>query len=574
MNRKPGIASFPASGLAANFPQPLPVLDQLTVGGTLFDAARNFPLRPALVYDGHRANWQELTEHVIAMGARLMGLGVRAGDHVGVLMPNCWDYLVIYHAIDLIGGCAVLLNARYRADDLAYVIPKADIRFLFVGGHAAEHCDYRPMLAQALPGIDAGAEQLAGIVRLKSAPKLERLIELGESRPGPWLDAAGFDALGEGVSRDAVLSRAQEVHADAIGLIIFSSGTTSRPKACMLTHRSLSLTGAAMAARFRFTEQDVVWDPLPLFHMSTMLPFAGCRATGACFIGMGHFDADAAMDLLIAERPTVQYAGFPTIISALISHASFPHYDQSRLRVNHVVGPPELLRRYATMFPGAVAVNSYGLTEASGVPCYSALDDPTDLLFETSGALFDGMVAKIVDTAGRSLHDGEAGEICLKGYAIFAGYYDDAEATADAIDADGWLHTGDLGRIGPGGRLIYDGRLKDMLKIGGENVAAVELESFLMTHPAVRMAQVIGVPDERLMEVAAAFIECDPDIPVTEAELIGHCLGKIASYKIPRYIRFVDHWPMSATKVQKFQLRQEFSPTGKIDVAAMARKAG
>jgi len=354
--------------------------------------------------------------------------------------------------------------------------------------------------------------------------------------------------------------------------MIFSSGTTSRPKACMLTHRSLCLTGAALMERFRLTAEDRIWDPLPLFHMSTMLPLAACRAAGACFVGMGHFDADQAMALLRDERPTVQYAAFPTIISALVTHPAFPEYDQSRLRINHVVGPPDLLRRYAGLFPGAVAVNSYGLTEATGVPCYSALDDPQEMLFETSGALFDGMEAYIADAHGAPVPDGVAGEICLRGFGIFAGYYDDPAATKEAVDSKGWLHTGDLGRIGPGGRLIYDGRLKDMLKIGGENVAAIELESFLMTHPAIRMAQVIGVPDERLMEVAAAYIELNPGMEMREEDVVTHCVGNIASYKIPRYVRFVTEWPMSATKVQKFALRKAFEPTGKFDIAGYARR--
>jgi acyl-CoA synthetase (AMP-forming)/AMP-acid ligase II len=313
----------------------------------------------------------------------------------------------------------------------------------------------------------------------------------------------------------------------------------------MLTHGSLSRMGAAMAGRFRLTEQDRVWDPLPLFHMSTILPMAGCRATGACFIGMGHFSADEAMDLLIERRPTVQYAGFPTIISALVTHPQFGRYDQSDLRINHVVGPVDLMRRYGTLFPGAKYVNSYGLTEGTGVPCYSEIDDPDDVLFETSGPICEGMEL-----------------------AIFG---DDAEATAAAVDAGGWLHTGDLGRIGAMGRVVYEGRLKDMLKIGGENVAAVELESFLATHPAIRMAQVVGVPDERLMEVAAAFIELNPGEALSEEDVARHCAGRIASYKIPRYVRFVESWPMSATKVQKFELLRGFTPERKIDPAGLAK---
>jgi fatty-acyl-CoA synthase len=229
------------------------------------------------------------------------------------------------------------------------------------------------------------------------------------------------------------------------------------------------------------------------------------------------------------------------------------------------------MRRYAAVFPNATYVNSYGLTEATGVPVYSNIDDPDDILFGTSGPICEGMEVAIFGPDNLPVPDGTPGEIRLRGFGIFAGYFDDPEATAAAVDTYGWLHTGDLGRIGAMGRLVYEGRLKDMLKIGGENVAAVELESFLATHPAIRMAQVVGVPDERLMEVAAAFIELNPGAQLSEEDVRRHCLGQIASYKIPRYVRFVDSWPMSATKVQKYELLRGFRPDRKIDLGAPAR---
>lgn len=543
-------------------------LQALTVGGTLARAADRFADRPALVYDGREATYAELFTQVVERARSLVGLGVQPGDHVGVLAPNCWDYVVLYYAIEMVGGCAVLLNARYRADDLAYVIPKSQISLLFVGGHAWRHCDYRPMLGEVFPEL---AGWSGGELSVAAAPALRGVIELGDERPGNWPGLAMLEAAAEGVGADAVMERAAAVEPDDVGLIIFSSGTTSRPKACMLTHGSLSRMGTAMAGRFRLTEQDRVWDPLPLFHMSTILPMAGCRATGACFIGMGHFSADEAMDLLIERRPTVQYAGFPTIISALVTHPQFDRYDQSDLRINHVVGPVDLMRRYGTLFPGAKYVNSYGLTEGTGVPCYSQIDDPDDVLFETSGPICEGMELAIFGEDDRIVPHGEPGEIRMRGFGVFAGYFDDAEATAAAVDAGGWLHTGDLGRIGAMGRVVYEGRLKDMLKIGGENVAAVELESFLATHPAIRMAQVVGVPDERLMEVAAAFIELNPGEALSEEDVARHCAGRIASYKIPRYVRFVESWPMSATKVQKFELLRGFTPERKIDPAGLAK---
>jgi acyl-CoA synthetase (AMP-forming)/AMP-acid ligase II len=542
----------------------------LTVGGTLRRAADLFGDRDALVYDGRRATYAELLAEVRDCARGLIGLGVGPGEHVGILMPNCWDAVILFYACNLIGAPAVLLNARYREDDLAYVIPKSDLAMLFVGGHAVPHVDYRPALTRIFPELadwSGGGRLHAG-----GAPMLRRVVEMGEARPGPWPSQSAVAAAAVGVDDARLDALIDRVTPDDVGLMMFSSGTTARPKACMLRHRSLCQTGAALAERFRLTPDDRVWDPLPLFHMSTMLPLAACRHAGACFVGMAHFEAGAALDLFERERITVNYAGFPTIVSAIAAHPRFAGWDQSALRINHVVGPPDLLRRYQQQFPGAVLVNSYGLTEATGVPCYSDLDDPPELLCETSGRLFDGMEAMIADpSTGARLPDGEAGEIRLRGFCLFAGYYRDPAATAEAIPADGWLRTGDLGRIGPGGRLIYDGRIKDMLKIGGENVAAVEVESFLMTHPQIRMAQVIGVPDDHLMEVAAAYVELHDDGALAEEEVVRHCLGRIATYKVPRYVRFVREWPMSATKVQKFKLRQDFEATGKLDVAAMTR---
>lgn len=544
------------------------LLHPLTVGGSLVHAAERHADRPALVYDGRKATYAELLSHVLERARTLIALGVKPGDHVGVLAPNSWDYVILYYAIEMVGGCAVLLNARYRADDLAYAVPKSQISLLIVGGHAWRFCDYRPILTEAFPELGRWG---GGPLSLTQAPALRTIIEIGDDRPGPWPQFETMQTSAADTSAQDVIERAAAVTPGDIGLIIFSSGTTSRPKACMLTHVSLSRMGLAMAARFRLTAQDRVWDPLPLFHMSTILPLAGCRATGACFIGMSHFSADAAMELLIAHRPTVQYAGFPTIISALVTHPDFARYDQSELRINHVVGPVDLMRRYAALFPGAKYVNSYGLTEASGVPCYSDLNDPDDVRFETSGPICEGMELAIFGEDGAIVTDGEPGEIRLRGFGVFAGYFDDPDATCAAVDADGWLRTGDLGRIGKRGRVVYEGRLKDMLKIGGENVAAVELESFLATHPAIRMAQVVGVPDERLMEVAAAFVELNPGEALSEEDVARHCAGRIASYKVPRYVRFVESWPMSATKVQKFELLRSFKPDRKIEPASLIR---
>ncbi len=546
--------------------------DRLTIGGSLFYAAQQFPQHDALIYDDRRADYAGLAAEVTARARGLLGFGVRPGDHVGILMPNGWDHVILFYAATLIGARVVLLNARYRADDLAFVIPWAELDWLVIGSEAREHADYRAMLLDVFPSLADWDGKAA--LALADAPKLRAILNFGDDRGDHWPNAATLDARSVSVDDATVMVHATQVKPDDIGLMMFSSGTTSRPKCCMLSHRMLSETGAAFAVRFEMTAADRIFDPLPLFHMSTVLPMAACRAVGACFIGMAHFEAGGALRLLNDERATIAYMAFPTLVAAVVGHPDFPAYDQRHLRINHVVGPTDLLRRYLTLFPGALPVNSYGLTEVTGVCCYSPLSDSPELMLETSGIPYPGMAVRIVNPdSGEPAPDGTPGEIQLKGFCLFAGYYRDPEATRAVMTDDGWLKTGDRGRIHPTGRLVYEGRIKDMLKIGGENVAAIEIESFLANHPAIRMAQVVGVPDDHLMEVACAYLELEDGATLDADAVVQFCAGKIASYKIPRYVRFVREWPMSATKVQKYLLRQTFEPVDKIDVPAMLRAA-
>jgi acyl-CoA synthetase (AMP-forming)/AMP-acid ligase II len=304
-----------------------------------------------------------------------------------------------------------------------------------------------------------------------------------------------------------------------------------------------------------------------------MLPLAACRAVGSAFIGTIAFDAKQALQVLEAERATIAYPVFPTITTALITHPDFAGRDLSSIRVVIDVGPADLLRRYIAAIPQAIHVNCYGLTEATGVPFYSELSDSDEERLESCGRPFTGVEVRIVDPeTGEDAPTGEAGEIWLRGPCNFEGYYNDPDRTDEVFAGGGWLKTGDRGKLKPSGHLCYTGRFKDMLKIGGENVAAQEIENFLSTHPAVQIVQIVGVPDDHLQEVAAAFVELRPDAQVQPEELVAYCAGKIATYKIPRYVRFVSEWPLSSTKIQKFKLRDGFVPDGKLDVRAIVRR--
>jgi fatty-acyl-CoA synthase len=272
---------------------------------------------------------------------------------------------------------------------------------------------------------------------------------------------------------------------------------------------------------------------------------------------MTHFDADAALRLIEREHATVVYPSFPAIAQALLNHPDYHRDTFKDVRVALNVAPADTLRDMQARMPHTVMISSYGLTEAGGVVCFNDLEDTLEQRCTTGGTPFEGMEAEIRDLeTGEPVEPGRRGEIVVRGYGVFEGYHKDPERTADVLDADGWLHTGDVGAMDAGGRVSYLGRTKDMLKVGGENVAAVEIESYIATHPAVSIVAVVGVPDPKYMEVAAAFIELRPGSDATEEDILEHCRRGLARFKVPRYIRFITDWPMSATKIQKFRLQE------------------
>ena len=331
----------------------------LTVGDSLEEAANRFAGCLAMVFDERRATYSELLAEARNCAKSLIGAGVGIGDHVGILMPNCWQSVLLFYACNLIGAPVVFINARYRDDDLSYVIPKADLRFLVTGAQQRRFNDYRVTLMSIFPEL-AGWDGRTSL-SLSAAPNLHAIFELGDDRLGAWPGEVFLASAARSVSDADLAAVTEKVTPDHISMMMFSSGTTSRPKACMLRHRSLCETGAALAQRFRLTPEDRMFDPLPLFHMSSMLPMAACRFAGTCFIGTAHFESGPALEMLERENVTIVYAGFPAIVSSLTAHPDFAGWSQSHLRIMHVVGPPDLLKRYQRQFPQAVLVNSYGL---------------------------------------------------------------------------------------------------------------------------------------------------------------------------------------------------------------------
>jgi fatty-acyl-CoA synthase len=291
--------------------------------------------------------------------------------------------------------------------------------------------------------------------------------------------------------------------------------------------------------------------------MGGIFPLLAHVHSGAAYVTVTHFDPAEALRTIARERCTFIYPTFPTITQSLLHHPDFAGTDMSRVRLVNDTGDPEALRRTQSAWPEAKVVTLFGMTETGGGVSWGAPADPLEKRLTTGGRPLRGTRVRIVDPeGGEDLGPGARGEILVRGPGLFERYHKDPELTAERVDADGWFHTGDLGSLDEDGRITYLGRLKDMLKVGGENVSAAEVEAFLGTHPAVKLAAVVGVPDPRYLEVPAAFVELVPGAELTEQALIGHCRGRIASYKVPRHVRFVTAWPLSASKIQKFRLRE------------------
>ena len=538
----------------------------LTIGHTLREAAARYAQREAIIIGPHRLNYAEVLERARNTAASLTGVGIRPGDHIGILMPNCLEYLLLFYGCALIGARPVHLNARYKVDDLRYVIADSDMKVLFTSAKQREFADYASMLRQLYPEL--GTAVRGEGLQLSAAPKLGAIYYFHAGADNPWLGEREFAAAAAGVEI------VEQKDPEQIGLIMYTSGTTANPKACLLSHRAVELAGRGLADRWHMSENDRFWDPLPFFHMSTMLPMSACRASGATFIAVEHFEPGPSAREIRAERATILFPSFPTLTNALFSDPEFRAEELGQVRVVNNVGPPDLLRRFAAALPRAAHVSAYGLTEAGGVIAFNSPDDTPEQRAETCGAPFDGIDVKIVDPETLETRaEGESGEILIRGPTLFSGYHNDPERTRAVTAPGGWLRSGDLGALAPGGRIRYLGRIKDMLKVGGENVAAIEIESYLCTHPAIKVAQVVSAADDRLAEVPAAFVELHPGASVTSEEIVRFCIGRIASFKIPRYVYVVTEWPMSATKIQKFRLRELIRVQDRLDPAQLKSTA-
>lgn len=526
------------------------------LGDLLVRSAHQHPNRAALVFPDGRCSFQSLLDGALTVARGLLALNVRPGDHVGLLGMNSIEFVEAVYGISLIGAVIVPLNARHKATELAYIINNAELVALCTTSHAGEYQDFTELLRSALPTL-GNADPLAPLA-LTEAPRLRHAVLLrGAGRAG-FMDRDAFDRFASRVDVSEVHRLRRQVRLRDHAAIIYTSGTTANPKGCILSQEAFT-RGPVERARFRFHagDSDVHWGAGPLFHIGSLAPALGALGAGCTYVTDLHFDGARAFSLIQRERATTIWPWFPAILQALLDQPEFNEKSLPDLRSIVLIAAPPLVERVQTRFPNVEILQGCGMTETAGI---FGLSSPSDTVIErltTQGKAYPGIEIKIIDPDGKDVAPGEVGEILVRGYCVMEGYYKDPVKTAETLDEDGWLHTGDLYRETAEGNLVFNGRLKDMLKVGGENVAAVEVEAFLCEHPAVKVAEIVGMPDPRLDEVPVAFIEIQPGSTLTADELIAFCKGRIANYKIPRAVHFVlaDEWPMSATKINKRGLR-------------------
>lgn len=526
------------------------------IADLLVRAAVNEPQHEAVVFPDVGVSYHEFLAGALRMARGLLNLGVDRGDHVGILMPNSCDFLYSLFGASMLGAVAVPINSRFRKAELRYIIQNSNMKVVVVSDLMLDHVDFAARLTQAFPEISSASD--ATKLDLSAVPSVRAFVQLANrgDQPG-FVDCDRFEELANGVPVSAVERRREQVCIRDPAMLIYTSGTTAHPKGCVHTHESLVRTGIVTGrTRLRLTLGDRVWNPLPMFHVGFLLPMIAVIDACGTMLTMPHFDGGVALDMIVRGEATILYPSFPVIAKALIDHPSFSKRDIGRVRMIMCVAAPKVLEVIQEALPYGILVSTYGSTEVG----FATFSLPTDTLMQrtaTCGPPIRGVEIAVRDPdTGNFCCVGEAGEILIRGFSVFEGYYAAPAETVEAFDIDHWFHTGDLGSVDEAGYLTFRGRLKDVLKIGGENVSPAEVEEVIGQCPGVRWVQVVGVPDDRLGEVGAAFVELLPGkVGLTEEDVIDYCRARIAGFKVPRYVRFVDCWPMSATKIRKEELR-------------------
>jgi fatty-acyl-CoA synthase len=520
-----------------------PALLEETIGDNLARIAAEHGDREALVEiaSGRRWTYAELDADVDALARGLLAAGIAKGDRVGIWAPNCAEWTLVQYATAKVGAILVNVNPSYRTHELSYALNQSGLRLLF-SAQEFKASDYRAMVEEVRPEAHA----------------LERVVYLGTDEWDTLLTGGSdvpADALAE---RMGTLSPGDPIN------IQYTSGTTGYPKGATLSHRNILNNGFFTTELINFTEQDRLCIPVPFYHCFGMvMGNLGCTTHGAAMvIPAPGFDPATTLRTVQDERCTGLY-GVPTMFIAMQNLPDFGSYDLSTLRTGVMAGsicPVEVMKRCVNDMHMAEVSIAYGMTETSPVSCQTRSDDDLDRRTATIGRVHPHVEVKVIDPAtGKTVERGETGELCTRGYSVMLGYWQEEEKTAEAIDPEGWMHTGDLAVMREDGYCNVVGRIKDMVIRGGENIYPREIEEFLYTHPDIEDVQVIGVPDERYGEELCAWVKLRQGAePLDAAAVRTFATGKLSHYKIPRYVMVVDEFPMTVTgKIRKVQMREE-----------------
>ena len=525
-----------------------------TIGTVLDEAAEHYGDKVATVFQNGAVTYNQLKRTAGLVARGFLSLGIGKGDKVAIWMAGYAEWAYVYFALARIGAIMVPVNTRYRPEEVEYVLSKSKASMLILKEEANK--DYLSLLKEIVPGTGSAA----GGIRNEKLPYLRKIVLCSEQKSGGCLLFDELKTLGSGVSEATLVGAARKVTSEDIAMIQFTSGTTAMPKGAMLYHVAM-LRGAYYGSQvLKLTEADRFFSPQPFFHVGGSIKVMLAPLVSGCtMIVQPYFDAGAALELMERHRCNVLMGHQPHFVEYL----NHPDLKARRLVLEKgmTFASPEVNKRVYDEMGIKKLISPYGLTEThiGGTAC--EMDDPLELRMTTVGRPMPGVEISIRQPDGKGfLPAGEPGEVCFKGWCVTKGYFDDAQKTAEALDDEGWFRTGDLGVIGNDGYLRLVGRIKDMIRVGGENVAAADVEAVLLKHDAVKQAVAVGMADDRLVEVVAAFVELKTGKQGTEREIVDYCRQHLASFKVPRRVIFVNHWPMTgAGKIQRFVLKESLA---------------
>ena len=537
----------------------VPLLGE-TIGRSLDKAVQRWGNREALVSPSHdvRWTWKEFAERVDALAAGFLALGLQRGERIGIWSLNRPEWTLTQFAAARAGLILVTINPAYRLSELEFALHKVGCAAI-VTATAFKTSNYMGMLNTLIPEL-AGSEP--GRLRSAKLPQLRAVIQIGGPAAPGAIPFEEVTRMGGARHREQLAALGESLQFDDAVNIQFTSGTTGSPKGVTLTHHNILNNGYFTGRAMKLTEQDRICTPVPLYHCFGMvMSNLACVTLGSAMVYPGEgFDPLTTLQTIEQEKCTTLY-GVPTMFIAQLDHPEFSRFNLKSLRTGIMAGAPcpiEVMKRVNSEMNMREVTIAYGMTETSPVSFQSAVDDPLERRVSTVGRIHPHVEVKVVDLEGRIVPRGERGELCTRGYSIMLGYWDEAERTAEVLDEAGWMHTGDLGVIDAEGYCNIVGRIKDMVIRGGENLYPREIEEFLYRHPKIQDVQVFGVADDRYGEELCAWVRVRAGEALTAEEIRAFCDGQIAHNKIPRYVEFVEEFPMTVTgKIQKFMMRQQ-----------------